>query len=111
MYGTYQSPLPDSGIIQTYARTLTPPGTSIHFRVRALQIFQSKGVFRMRKLITSGMFVVGMVSLPVSMSMSQARHTPPSDYRNDPRLQTLRKFFSKADCPEEKYSEAFLEAA
>jgi hypothetical protein len=65
----------------------------------------------MRKLITSGMFVMGIVSLPVSMSLSQARSTPPSDYRQDPRLQTLRNFFSKAECPAAKYSEAFLEAA
>ncbi len=65
----------------------------------------------MRKLITSGVFVMGMVSLPVSMSVSQARPTPPSDYREDPRLETLRSFFSKADCPAAKYSEAFLEAA
>jgi hypothetical protein len=65
----------------------------------------------MRKLITSGMFVMGIVSLPVSMSLSQARSTPSPDYRQDPRLQTLRNFFSKAECPAAKYSEAFLEAA
>ena len=65
----------------------------------------------MRKLITSGMFVMGIVSLPVSMSLSQARSTPSPDYRHDPRLTTLRNFFSKSDCPAAKYSEAFLEAA
>jgi hypothetical protein len=65
----------------------------------------------MRKLITSGMFVMGMVSLPVSMSLSQARPTPPSDYRNDPRLETLRNFFLKSACPAARYAEAFLEAA
>jgi hypothetical protein len=57
------------------------------------------------------MFVMGIVSLPVSLSLSQARPNPPSDYRSDPRLQTLRNFFAKADCPAAKYSEAFLEAA
>ncbi len=66
----------------------------------------------MRKLITSGMFVMGMVSLPITMSLTQARPTPPPpDYRHDPRLQTLRNFFSKAACPAATYSEAFLEAA
>jgi hypothetical protein len=65
----------------------------------------------MRKFITSSMFVVGIVSLPVSMSLSQARPNPPSDYRHDPRLASLRTFFSKADCPAATYSEAFLEAA
>ena len=65
----------------------------------------------MRKLITSGMFVVGMVSLPVSLSISQAHNTKPADYSHDPRLETLRKFFSKGDCPAAKYAESFLEAA
>ncbi len=65
----------------------------------------------MRKLITSGMFVVGMVSLPVAMSPRQATATPAPDYRNDPRLETLRNFFHKADCPAERYAEAFLQAA
>jgi hypothetical protein len=65
----------------------------------------------LKKLITSGMFVVGMVSLPVAMSSRQATATPAPDYRNDPRLSTLRNFFHKADCPAERYAEAFLEAA
>ena len=56
----------------------------------------------MRKLITSGMFVMGIVSLPVSMSLSQAVQPPP-DYRNDPDSKP-RNFFSKADCPAAKYS-------
>jgi len=63
----------------------------------------------MRKLMTGGMFVVGIVSLPISVSMSQSR--PATDYHHDPRLETLRRFFSKADCPAAGYSEAFLEAA
>jgi hypothetical protein len=65
----------------------------------------------MRKLITGGLFVAGMVFLPVSASLSQARRVEPSDYRNDPRLKTLRDFFRKFDCPAARYSEAFLEAA
>ena len=65
----------------------------------------------MRKLITSGMFVVGMVSLPVAMSPRPVTQTPAPDFRNDPRLETLRNFFHKAACPAERYAEAFLEAA
>jgi len=64
----------------------------------------------MIKLITGGMFVVGMVSLPVSFSPHQAP-APPPDYRNDPRLETLRNFFRVGDCPAAEYAAAFLEAA
>jgi len=63
----------------------------------------------MLKLITSGMFVVGMVSLPITVSPRQAPVTP--DYRNDPRLETLRNFFRSAACPAEHYAAAFLQAA
>src|ERR1035438_7138678 len=57
------------------------------------------------------MFVVGMVSLPVAMSPRQVTATPAPDFRNDPRLSTLRNFFHKTACPAERYAEAFLEAA
>src|SRR5262249_47520200 len=33
------------------------------------------------------------------------------DYRSDPRLSLLRKFFLKRDCPAWKYAHVFLEAA
>jgi hypothetical protein len=64
----------------------------------------------MLRMITSGMFVVGMVSLPVGVSPRQTP-APAPDYRNDPRLATLRDFFRNAECPAEKYAAAFLEAA
>ena len=64
----------------------------------------------MLKLLSSGMFVVGMVSIPVALSPHQSP-APPPDYRKDPRLETLRKFFRNAECPAEKYAAAFLEAA
>lgn len=64
----------------------------------------------MIKLITSGMFVVGMATLPVALSPHQAP-PPAPDYRDDPRLETLRTFFRNSDCPAEKYAVAFLEAA
>src|SRR5450755_2155865 len=64
----------------------------------------------MLKLITSGMFAVGMVTLPVAISPRQAP-APAPDYRNDPRLATLRSFFHNADCPAAEYAAAFLEAA
>src|SRR3982751_5213362 len=64
----------------------------------------------MLKLLTSGMFVVGMVTVPVALSPHQSP-APPPDYRNDPRLASLRKFFRNAECPAERYAAAFLEAA
>lgn len=66
----------------------------------------------MKKMLTSGLMVfAGMVSLPASVSPGQTHSSPPPDYRHDPRLRTLQRFFGKAGCPAQKYSDAFLEAA
>ena len=66
----------------------------------------------MRKLLTSGLAVfAGMVSLPAGVSPKQSRSVPVPSYRQDPRLKTLQKFFHRAGCPAQKYSDAFLEAA
>src|SRR4051812_15255844 len=65
----------------------------------------------MRKLLTSGIVAfAGIVSLPVAMS-PQLSNAPSADYRKDPRLQTLRDFFAKLDCPAWDYASTFLEAA
>jgi hypothetical protein len=56
------------------------------------------------------MFMVGLVTLPVSLSPRQTP-APAPDYRNDPRLETLRNFFRDANCPAAEYAAAFLEAA
>lgn len=66
----------------------------------------------MRKLMSGGLAVfAGMVSLPVGVSPRPVSATPAPDYRSDPRLETLRQFFRKAECPAGEYSEVFLEAA
>lgn len=65
----------------------------------------------MRKFLSGGLFFLGVVSLPVAMSPSQSKATPIPDYRNDPRLGTLRNFFRSADCPAAALAEVFLEAA
>src|SRR5581483_3772961 len=63
----------------------------------------------MRKLLTSGLVLAGVVSLPSKISKEP---TPAAaDYRLDARLKTLQKFFHKGDCPAQKYSQVFLEAA
>ena len=68
----------------------------------------------MMKLITGGMFVVGMASVPVVLlppRVPASVPVPAPEQRNDPRLETLRSFFHHSDCPAEQYAEAFLAAA
>jgi Mannosyl-glycoprotein endo-beta-N-acetylglucosaminidase len=66
----------------------------------------------MRRVFASGMVMfAGMVSSPLGMSPVQTPKQPSPDYRNDPRLTTLNKFFHKSECPAEKFSAVFLEAA
>jgi hypothetical protein len=65
----------------------------------------------MRKFLTGSMFFLGFVSLPVAMSPSQSKAVPVPDYRNDPRLSSLRNFFRQGACPAERLAAVFLEAA
>lgn len=66
----------------------------------------------MRKLFTSGLAVIaGMVALPSNISQQQTRSTPVPDYRDDARLKRLQRFFHRAGCPAQNYSQVFLEAA
>src|ERR1035438_4078455 len=64
----------------------------------------------MMKLITSGMFAVGIAAVPVAFS-PRPIPTPAPEHRNDPRLETLRTFFRNGDCPAAEFAAAFLEAA
>jgi len=65
----------------------------------------------MKRLLSSGLVVfAGMVSVPEAVSPRAQTHTAP-DYRMDPRLVSLQRFFDKFDCPAWKYSAVFLEAA
>jgi hypothetical protein len=64
----------------------------------------------MIKVFASGMVVfAGMVSVPHGPKQTSLQPAP--DYRDDPRFETLTRFFHKADCPAEKYSAEFLKAA
>jgi hypothetical protein len=76
----------------------------------------------MRRLLYSGLIAVtgvvhspGPASLPNPGSNPSPNLQPSSpqgpDYRNDPRLHALRRFFGKAGCPAKAYSHVFLEAA
>jgi len=65
----------------------------------------------MNRVLSSGLAVVAGVVVPATVSPNQTRSTPAPQYRRDPRLQTLREFFGKAECPALAYSQVFLDAA
>jgi hypothetical protein len=65
----------------------------------------------MKKLFAGGLFVMGVASLPVGISPGQTHPTHVHDYSNDPRQITLRNFFHRWECPAERYSMTFIEAA
>src|SRR5438552_9386520 len=65
----------------------------------------------MKKFLTRSLLFVGFMSLPVVISPQQASATPTPDYRNDPRLKSIRDFFRHGACPAERFAEVFLHAA
>jgi hypothetical protein len=65
----------------------------------------------MRILLSSGLVFAGMVSIPYGVTPSAGFREPVPDVRHDPRLQTLRDFFDRFDCPASEYSEHFIQAA
>jgi hypothetical protein len=66
----------------------------------------------MVKLFSSSFVVIaGIVSLPMAVSPKLGQSVPAPDYRDDPRLEKIRTFFAKLDCPAWKYAATFLEAA
>ena len=64
----------------------------------------------MKKLFSTGLVIAGMLSAPVALTVSELP-TAAEEYRNDPRLQSLKKFFQESDCPAQDLSEEFLRAA
>ena len=66
----------------------------------------------MKKILSGGLAVfAGVVSLPGRVSPALSYDIPAPDYRQDPRLERLYKFFGKGDCPATRYAHVFLEAA
>jgi len=64
----------------------------------------------MLKLLSSGLVVfAGVVCAPATVSPVQFAQG--SEAHQDARLDALRGFFDKADCPAREYSQAFLDAA
>jgi hypothetical protein len=64
----------------------------------------------MKKMLSSGLVVAGLLSLPVHVS-----NPKPADaelqYRNDPRLKSLKRFFQQVDCPARILAAEFLMVA
>lgn len=66
----------------------------------------------MKKMLSNGLFMfAGMVSLPAGVSPQRVPGIPVPDHRQDPRMESLRNFFLKFECPAVEYTVAFLEAA
>ena len=63
----------------------------------------------MKKILSNGLLFAGMLSAPVAVHVKSPN--PPSEYQNDPRLETLKRFFQQGDCPAQDFSEEFLKAA
>ena len=64
----------------------------------------------MKKLISNGLMIAGMLSVPVAVTNSEVLGAA-AEYQNDPRLETLKRFFQQLDCPVRDLSAEFLRAA
>jgi hypothetical protein len=67
----------------------------------------------MMKFLTRGLVLVtGAASVPLAIPPRLPYAAPAGEqHGKDPRLETLRKFFQKLDCPAQSYAHIFLEAA
>ena len=57
----------------------------------------------MKKLISKGLVIAGMLSAPVTLTRIE-RPENTSEYKNDPRLASLKRFFQASDCPAQDFS-------
>jgi hypothetical protein len=66
----------------------------------------------MRKMLSGGLAVIaGIVSLPAPGSLHAERTPVPERRRSDARLERLKAFFGKLDCPAKAYSGDFIATA
>jgi hypothetical protein len=65
----------------------------------------------MRKLLSGGLVVFGVASVPVPMSLRTLPRPLQQEYRSDPRLAPLRQFFTRGECPAAEYAVDFLMVA
>jgi hypothetical protein len=62
----------------------------------------------LRKLLSGGLVMLGVVSAPVPVSPRTVSPPLQHEYRNDPRLAPLRQFFTRTECPAAAYAVDFL---
>lgn len=66
----------------------------------------------MRNLLSGGLVVLaGIVSVPAPGSLHPERAPAPERRQSDARLQRLKVFFGKSDCPAKDYAGDFIAAA
>lgn len=64
----------------------------------------------MKKILSSGLVFAGMLSSPIAVTRADAPD-PATEYRDDPRLQSLHRFFQRGDCPAQHFAADFLRVA
>jgi hypothetical protein len=65
----------------------------------------------LRKLLSGGLIVFGVVSIPAPVSPHAVPVPAKYEYRNDARLVPLRQFFTQTACPAADYAIDFLMVA
>jgi len=65
----------------------------------------------LRKLLSGGLVIFGVASIPVPLSPQTTPTLLRQAYRSDPRLVPLRQFFERAECPVAQYAVDFLMVA
>jgi hypothetical protein len=65
----------------------------------------------LRKLLSGGLVVLGVASIPIRMSSRTVPTPLEQEYRSDRRLVPLRQFFTRAECPAAEYAVDFLMVA
>jgi hypothetical protein len=74
-------------------------------------MFVNEGeVLPMMKMLSQSLAIAGMLSTPAMLTQSELP-TATTEYKNDPRLASLRNFFQAGECPAQDFSEEFLRAA
>ncbi|HTM49270.1 MAG TPA: hypothetical protein VL285_11330 [Bryobacteraceae bacterium] len=64
----------------------------------------------MKRLLSNGLMLAGILSIPVAVTNTELPGAA-AEYRNDPRLESLKRFFQESDCPARELSAEFLRAA
>lgn len=65
----------------------------------------------MRKLLSGGLVMFGVASIPVPLTPRLTQEFPKHEIRSDRRLNPLRKFFTRWECPAAAYAVEFLTVA